>query len=328
MKRCLHIALSLLLLSLILVQPSTYTADSSGTAREIRVPIGTGSLYARTIGAGQPTLVLHGGPDFDHAYLLPDLDRLQDLLDLVYYDQRGRGRSAENVEPEDVTLSSELDDIETIRRHFALKDPVLLGHSWGTVLALEYAVRNPTQVSHLILMNPAPVSAEGFAMLRKSYVERIGAQMAKQRAIQASAAYQRGDPETVAERYRIHFEPAFKRRDAYEKLMGIMRAQFNDQGAAGILKARRVENRLMSETWQDARYDLLPALRTLTTPTLVIAGDHDFIPIEIAQRIAQTLPNAKLVTIKDCGHFAYLECPDAAREAIERFLRSTDTSAL
>jgi pimeloyl-ACP methyl ester carboxylesterase len=53
---------------------------------------------------------------------------------------------------------------------------------------------------------------------------------------------------------------------------------------------------------------------------LVIAGDHDFIPLQLAEHIAQALPNAKLVAIKDCGHFAFLECPGEVRKALTSFL--------
>ncbi len=70
-------------------------------AHEVRVPVGSASLYAREIGRGQPIVVLHGGPDFDHTYLLPDMDRLADAYRLVYYDQRGRGRSGDGVRAED-----------------------------------------------------------------------------------------------------------------------------------------------------------------------------------------------------------------------------------
>src|SRR5439155_10190260 len=63
----------------------------NATPRESRIPVGNASLYAREIGRGQPIIVLHGGPDFDHRYLLPDLDRLADGFRLIYYDQRGRG---------------------------------------------------------------------------------------------------------------------------------------------------------------------------------------------------------------------------------------------
>lgn len=305
---------------------SAQVTGSTAKAQETRVPVAGGSLYARTIGQGRPTIVLHGGPDFDHAYLLPDLDRLDDLLQLFYYDQRGRGRSADDVEPQRVSLSSDVEDIETVRRHFALDGPILLGHSWGTVLALEYAVRYPTHVSRLVLMNPAPASTRDLALMRKAYVQQIGAEMDRQREIMAGDAYKQGDPEAVAARYRIHFTHALKRREDYEKLMTIMKAQFVKQGSAGIIKARAVEDQLMQQTWQDAAYDLLPRLKSLTVPTLVIFADHDFIPIEISEHVAQALPNARLVTLKDCGHFAYLECPDAVHRTVDDFLRSAKGS--
>jgi proline iminopeptidase len=290
---------------------------------EHRIPVGDASLYARTIGQGPPIVVLHGGPDFDHAYLLPELDRLADAYRLVYYDQRGRGSSAENVEPAGVTLASELEDLDTVRGHFGLDAPMLLGHSWGTVLAMEYAIRHPARVSALILMNPAPASTADFGLLRSSYLAKIGDQMDRQREISASAAYQAGDPQAVAARYRIHFRPALTRTADYESLMARMKVRFESQGAAGILKARAVEDRLMRDTWQAPGYDLLSRVRSLRIPTLVIAGTDDFIPVEVAGHIAQAMPDAKLAVIRDCGHFAYLECGAEARRHIDDFIRAS-----
>jgi proline iminopeptidase len=290
--------------------------------RESRVPVGKASLYARTIGRGQPLIVLHGGPDFDHGYLLPDLDRLADTFQLIYYDQRGRGKSADGVAAEDVTLASDVDDLDKVRQHFRLESAALLGHSWGAVLALEYALRHPDRVSQLILMNPAPASAADFAVLRKYYLQKIGADMDRQSAIARGAAYQAGDPEAVAARYRLHFKPALKRPEDYEKLMATMKAGFASQGKAGILKARAVEDRLMRDTWEVRGYDLHPKLASLRMPTLVIWGDYDFIPAEIATHIARAIPKARLVTVKDCGHFAYLECPADVRTAFTDFFGS------
>jgi proline iminopeptidase len=292
-------------------------------AIERRIPVDSTSLYSRAIGHDQPVIVLHGGPDFDHGYLLPDLDRLKDAFRLVYYDQRGRGRSADNVRPEDVTLASDLDDIDRVRRAFGLDAPALLGHSWGTVLALEYALRYPTHVSHLILMNPAPASARDVSVTRKAQLERLGPEMQRQRDVVSSPAYQAGDPEAVTARYRIHFKPALARPADYERLMAVMHAGFVSQGKDGIVKARAVEDQLMRDTWQVATYDLLPKLRDLRIPTLVIAGEHDFIPVEVAERIARAIPNAQLVKLRDCGHFAYLECPNEVRAALDDFFRRT-----
>src|SRR5262245_38949409 len=64
----------------------------SSAAREGYVSLPGAELYYRVIGRGHPILILHGGPDFDHTYLLPEMDRLSESFRLIYYDQRGRGR--------------------------------------------------------------------------------------------------------------------------------------------------------------------------------------------------------------------------------------------
>src|SRR5712692_7796193 len=303
-------------------------AKRTAALRESRIPVGRASLYSREIGRGQPIIVLHGGPDFDHSYLLPDLDRLADAFRLIYYDQRGRGRSGDHVLPEEVTLTSDVDDIDRVRQHFRLQSSALLGHSWGTVLALEYALRHPERVSHMILMNPGPASASAFAVLRKAYVQKLGADLDRQRDIRVSADYTEGDPEAVAARYRLHFKPALKRPEDYEKLMATMKAGFIRQGKEGIVKARAIEDRLMRDSWEMDGYDLLPKLQALSIPTLVIYGDHDFIPGEIAMHIARAIPNAHLVTLRNCGHFAYLECPGDVRNAFNDFFRDTRVTGL
>src|SRR5215207_9810663 len=124
-------------------------------------------LYYRAIGEGRPIIVLHGGPDFDHHYLVPELDRLAASFRLVYYDQRGRGRSAGDVRPDEVGIDSDVEDVERVRRHFGLDSVAVLGHSWGGLLAMEYATRHPERVSHLILANTAPASAEDWLVLRR-----------------------------------------------------------------------------------------------------------------------------------------------------------------
>ncbi|HSE32377.1 MAG TPA: alpha/beta hydrolase [Pyrinomonadaceae bacterium] len=301
--------------------PSTSQMNTNLNPTESRIKVDNTSLYVRVVGKGRAVIVLHGGPDFDHSYLLPDLDRLSNQFRLIYYDQRGRGKSAENVTPDDVTLLSDLNDLDRVRQHFELNSVALLGHSWGAVLALEYALRHPTRVSHLVLMNPAPASAADVAAFRKIYIEKLGADMDRQRAIVASAAYQTGDPDAVMARYRIHFKPALARARDYEKLMVTMQAAFKSQGSEGIVKARAVEDRLMLDTWQVPGYDLTPKIRSLRIPTLVIAGDHDFFPIEVASHISDAIPNAQLVTMKNCRHFAYLECPGDVRKALVGFFK-------
>jgi proline iminopeptidase len=287
-------------------------------ARESRIPVGGADLYSRELGQGTAIIVLHGGPDFDHTYLLPDMDRLSDSFHLIYYDQKGRGRSADHVQPEDVTLASDIADLERVREYFHRDSVVLLGHSWGTVLALEYALRYPERVSHMILMNPAPASTEDFKQMRKERLAKIGDDLDRLNAARASAGYKEGDPDAVAAYYRIHFKPAVARPEDLEKVIASLRSTFT---SGGILKARAIEDRLMNDTWSSPEYDLLPKLKTLRIPTLVIYSDHDFIPAATAAHITQAIPNARMVTLKDCGHFSYLECPVVVRDHIDAFFR-------
>ena len=312
---------TMLFLTVLLVCAAAGAQSKDAGARESRIPVQGAGLYCREVGRGTPVIVLHGGPDFDIAYLLPELDRLSEKFHLIYYDQRGRGRSADRVKPEDVMLESEMTDLDEVRQHFHLDKVVLLGHSWGTVLALEYALRHPERVSRLVLMDPAPASSADINRFREERVEKWPVLMELRKAIADTTAYRQGDPDAVVAYYRVHFKPALARSEDYEKLITRMQARFIEQGKEGILKSRAVEDRLVNETWASPNgNELTPKLKNLTIPTLIITGDHDFFPFA-AEHIAQAIPGARLATLKDCGHFPYLECPVPLREQIDAFFR-------
>jgi proline iminopeptidase len=273
-------------------------------------------LFCRDVGAGPPIIVLHGGPDFDHAYFLPELDRLADSFRLLYYDQRGRGRSAEGVRPEDVTLRSELDDLDRVRSHFGLASAAVLGHSWGGVLAMEYAVRHPERVSRLILMDTGPASADDWRRFREELAARRPADRDAMQAIASTDAYARGDLEAEAAYYRIHFRITVQRPDHLELLVARLRSNFTEDG---VVLARTIEHRLYDETSLSAEWDLFPALRALDVPTLVLHGERDFVPVEYAARIAEAVPDARLTVLSGCGHFTYLEAPELVYGEIASF---------
>ena len=281
---------------------------------EGHVPVAGAQLYYRTVGDGPPITVLHGGPDFDHTYLLPELDRLADSFRLIYYDQRGRGRSATAVAPEDVSIASEIEDLDSVRRHFGVDSVAVLGHSWGGVLAMEYATRHPDRVSHLILVNTAPAAVEDVAALRQ-HLRRVrpAADFEQMEAIASSARYEAGDLEAEAAYYRIHYRAALPQPEHIEQVVGRLRTHFTEES---VLTARAIEQRLYDETWTSDGYDLVPKLQRLDVPTLVLHGANDFVPVEVAARIARAMPRARLAVLEDCGHFAYLEAPDAFHQHV------------
>ncbi len=287
---------------------------------EGHVPTDRARLYYRTVGEGRPIIVLHGGPDFDHYYLLPEMDRLADSFRLVYYDQRGRGRSNGAVEPDQVSLHSEIQDLNCVRRHFGLDSVAVLGHSWGGLLAMEYATRYPDRVSHLILVNTAPASAEDSLAFRQHLLRtRPAGDVERMRALASSARYQAGDLEAEAEYYRLHFSVALRQPERLEQLIGRLRAYFSREG---VLTARAIEQRLYDETWRSGGYDLIPKLQAIDIPTLVLHGENDVVPVALAARIAQAMPCGRLVVLEGCGHFAYLESSDSVHEHVEALFES------
>jgi proline iminopeptidase len=242
------------------------------------------------------------------------MDRLADAFRLIYYDQRGRGRSARGVQPGDVTIESEVEDVERVRRHFQVESVAVLGHSWGGLLAMEYAIRHPDRVSHLILMNTAPASGDD-RLLWEEHLRHIRApaDVEAMQAIARSARYQAGDLEAEAQYYRLHFKPAVRRPEHVEAIVGRLRSHFT---ADGVRTARAIEVRLYDETWSAAEFDLMPRLRELQLPTLVLHGRDDFIRVDIAARIAEAIPGALLRDLPGCGHFAYLEAPERVHQQI------------
>ena len=83
-----------------------------------------------------------------------------------------------------------------------------------------------------------------------------------------------------------------------------------------MLRARAIEDRLYDQTWSAPGYDLLPKLRRLGVPTLVLHGENDFVPVDLAAHVAQAIPGARLAVLPRCGHFAYLEAPDAVAQHV------------
>jgi proline iminopeptidase len=273
-------------------------------------------LYYRVLGKGQPIVVLHGGPDFDHNYLLPEMDRLADAFRLIYYDQRGRGKSAGKVLPDEISLQSEIADLDAVRAYFRLESVALLGHSWGGLLAMEYAIRHSERVSRLILMNAGPASYDDYMLFRQDRRVSAPDDSAQLQALAAAEGYAQGDLEADAAYYRVHFRATLRSPQRLERLVRSIRTNFTP---ADILRARAIENRLMEETWSLSVYNLLPALERLRVSTLVIHSDYDLLPMPCVNHIAQAIPGARFVMLPACGHFAYLERPDEVHKEIANF---------
>ena len=261
-------------------------------------------IFERRSGTGPEVVVLHGGPGAHHDYLLPGFDRLARGRTLIYYDQRGGGRSpvARDVP---VGWREQVEDLEALRGLWGLDRLTLAGYSWGGLLALLYALEHPDRVARLALISCAPVWRAARQEFERLLAERNAQPAVREarRELQASGLRER-DPE------------AYRRRLFELSVAGY----FHDWRRARELTPFRITGRTQEEVWQSlGEFDLRPRLPGLTLPALVLQGESDPIPVETAAVLAELL-RAPLRRIPACGHVPYVEAPEAFVGLLDGFL--------
>ena len=264
------------------------------------------SLFERRIGSGPPTVVLHGGPGAHHDYLLPGFDTLGRGRELIYYDQRGGGRSAVSRETR-VGWREHVADLEALRELWRFDRLTLTGYSWGGLLALLYAVEFPHRVGRLALVSPAPAWREARLEFERRFNERtLAPKLQQQRAALRESGLRERDPSGYSQRL---FELS-------------VAAYFHDPARARDLTPFRVTGRTQQEVWASlADYDLRPALARVAIPAVVLHGTSDPIPIDTARTLAQLL-RAEFHPLPECGHVPYVEALEEFTKVLDEFLPS------
>jgi len=140
-------------------------------------------IFYVEVGQGVPCLVMHGGLGFDHSCLHPWLDPLGDVMHLVYYDHCGNGRSG-RPPTETITFERLCSDADALREHLGFKEVAVLGYSFGGFIALEYALRYPERLSHLVLLDTTPAFDYGEEI--EANARRKGATQEQLDALEAS----------------------------------------------------------------------------------------------------------------------------------------------
>jgi proline iminopeptidase len=278
------------------------------------------ALYWRLLGAaGDTVIVLHGGPFVDHSYWVPDLEPLAETHVLIFYDQRGTGRSTLVSDPASLQLEAHIADLEAVRQHFGLSRMAVLGHSWGPLLGAGYALEHSEKLSALIAVSPAPLRREPYwdqvlprvtAWMDSTTLMELGARDAARRdtthdphaACRALfELYVRGalaDPTDVAMARRIA-------------------AGFCSAPAAAIRNQMLVDSLTIGSLGD---FDWRERFHESRFPVLVVAGEKDVDPVEAYQEWLLAFPNARLNVLEGAGHFSYLERPDEFFSVVVEFL--------
>jgi proline-specific peptidase len=267
------------------------------------------SLFVDVVGHGYPLVLMHGGPSADHYSMLPFRD-LANRFTLVFYDHRCNGRSV-GAPVSSMTWENLTADADALRQKLGFERWAVLGHSFGGHVALEYALRYPHSLSHLVLLDTGGDS-----------------RWSQQNA--ALLLAKRGYSPKKVELVRRWFNGEFAPREYFPILMRIGDAYQHGSSLRLLAQA------LMSGAWRTKfrpeamvfagrhlfkGWTVMDRLGEITVPTLVMAGQDDFVfPPECQEELAAGIPNARLRIIERAGHNPHEEQPAEVMEALTDFI--------
>jgi proline iminopeptidase len=254
-------------------------------------------------------LMLHGGPGADHSIYRPAYSGLADIAQIIYLDHRGNGRS-EGGPHEAWNLAQWGDDVHAFCEALGIADPIVLGASFGGMVALAYATRHPAHPAKLILISTAAAGAE-YLDRRIELFERFGG------------------PEVGAQARRRFLEDkghtGQASLDAWRRLA--IPHYFRLPRDPDV--ARRAVNRSEVLLWftrpdgESHRFNFFPDLHRIQCPTLVLGGNDDPMhPIESQADIAASLPPhlVQFERFANCGHAVMPDAPERAMAVIRNFI--------
>lgn len=267
-----------------------------------------GALHGHRGGSGPPGLLLHGGaavPD----YMGACAETLDGLFSTIRYTQRGTPPSGGGPP---YTIESHASDALAVLDSLGIERAWAIGHSWGGHLALHLGHLHPDRLLGLLLIDPLGADPTVFADLDAN-LRRGLTDEERSRVDEIEERRRDGDVNgaELVERFRLVWPQYFVRRER------------------ASLPPSRIGVRSSIETNRSiaahyAAQTLVFGLPGLSLPALFVHGEGDPLPVASTERTAALIPSAWVETIPDCGHFPWLEQPDAFRQTVERLLAGVD----
>jgi len=285
-------------------------APVQAAAQDGLIPVNGTRLFVHREGAGEPAIVVHGGPVLDQSYLRPFLAPLGDDLHLVFYDQRLSGRSEGVVDSTSVRLDTFVDDIEGLRQALGLGRVHVIAHSWGALLAMKYAAAHADRLISLMLLDAMPPTSTLWQQEERALAAALTPEdTVGGGALRAAQAFAAQEPAAIAAFLRHSF-----------------RSQFRDPSLAEALPFHIAEDygersRQFGFMIEDLiGFDLVEELPGIDVPTLVLYGEDEPGAGIGGDVIARAIPGARRVIIPAAGHFPFVEQPEAFLAAVRAFL--------
>ena len=266
-----------------------------------------GSLFVKVVGSGYPLVLMHGGPGLDYQTMMP-LQPLADQFTLIFYDHRCNGRSEGEVTS--MTMDNLTADADALRQALGFEKWAVLGHSFGGNVALEYALRYPSSLSHLVLMN----SGGDQWWANQNAPEILAKRGYSTSTVQAARRFYNGQI-TPGEFLPIYFRfsNAYNYRNS---ILSVIKAMIS-----GHMPKFRPEALIFGYSQTLHGWTVMDRLGEIQVPTLVLAGRYDFLfPTEHQVALAAGIADARLEIIECAGHSPQMEQPVAVQRLIRDFL--------
>jgi proline iminopeptidase len=268
-------------------------------------------INVRVVGLGSPILIVHGGPGLNHTYFLPHLIKLSNEHQLIFIDQRACGKSSGTLDSTQMSLDWLVKDMEAIRDQLNLGKVSILAHSWGALLGLLYSARYPENIRCLIIANSVSPKAGEYDQRTNEIINSRYSKadsMLRDQTLR-SPAFKRGDVEAYNQLFKLSFKQSFYNKLYIDSLNLVLPPDF--------LQKRNVLFFMAKEL---SAYDFYPELKKIKCRTLIIHGDYDAIPVELAQKINQGIFHSELLVIKNAGHFPFIEQNEKFIRGVNKFL--------
>lgn len=286
-------------------------------AREGYIPVTGGRVWYQIVGSGEatPLLVLHGGPGIPHDYLEPLAD-LADERPVIFYDQLGCGKSER---PDDLSLwrlDLFAEEVGQVRQALGLSQVHLLGHSGGTIVALEYLLAQPAGVVSLTQVGPVLSTARLMADINRLYATLPQEVFA---AVQRHEAAGTMD----SEEYQQAVE-AFSRRYMNRVWPKPEASQRAGQGVGVQVFHTMWGPYELQSTGNLKDYDRTDRAHELQLPTLFLCGCYDVCTPEETARYHHLVAGSQLVILEQSSHAPFDEERDAFMQVVRDFLRQVE----
>lgn len=302
--------------------PASAPASASASAvAEAMLPVPGGRIWYRVAssdqGTGTPVILLHGGPGFSSFYLR-GLEAMANERPVVRYDQLGSGKSDKTNDSTLWTIPHFVAELDSLRSALHYDRVHLVGHSWGTILALEYYRAHPEHVASMTLQSAA-LDIPAWERNARELTKTLSPE--SQRAIRVREA----EKNFAAPDYQKALE------EFYGKYVWLRPVQA-DLDSTMATANQGIYNYMQGPseftiTGTLKTYDATPYLRQVKVPTLYTAGQHDEANPRIVKHFADLTPGARFVMIPDAGHMTPWDNPQANLEAVRTFLRFADGMA-